>query len=84
MKPCPWCGTCGQSLFELWDAFDGGYIAYVHCSRCGANGPSCYSEPRADEAIAQAWRRWNASGDDQGCSRGADFGGELRECRLTT
>ena len=62
MKPCPWCGTRGEGLFELWDAFDGGYIAHVHCSRCGANGPSCYSEPRADEAIKQAWQRWNASG----------------------
>ena len=60
LKPCPWCWTDGDALFDLWDRFDVGHIAHVHCTHCGADGPSCYSETSADDAIKQARHRWNS------------------------
>jgi hypothetical protein len=60
LKPCPWCWTDGADLFDLWDRFDAGHIAHVHCTHCGADGPSCYSETSADDAIKQARHRWNS------------------------
>ena len=60
LKPCPWCWTDGADLFDLWDRFDGGYIAHIHCTHCGADGPSVYSELSADHAVKQARNRWNA------------------------
>lgn len=59
LKPCPWCGTVGHDLFDLWDIFDAGHIAHVHCTRCGADGPSVYSETSADDAIKMARQKWN-------------------------
>lgn len=60
LKPCPWCWTDGDGLFDLWDRFDAGHIAHVHCTHCGADGPSVYSEISACHAIKQARNRWNS------------------------
>ena len=60
LKPCPWCWTEGAALFDLWDRFDAGTIAHVHCTHCGADGPSVYSEQSADHAIRDARHRWNS------------------------
>ena len=60
LKPCPWCWTEGDALFDLWDRFDAGHIAHVHCTHCGADGPSVYSEQSADHAIRDARHRWNS------------------------
>lgn len=59
LVPCHWCGTDGAGLFDLWDRFDAGHIAHVHCTHCGAYGPSVYSETSADDAIRRARHRWN-------------------------
>ena len=60
LKPCPWCLAEGDDrLFELWDRFDAGHIAHIHCTRCGAHGPSIYSEYGADVAIKRARFAWN-------------------------
>ena len=60
LKPCPFCGTEGADrLYDLWNYFDAGHIAYVHCTHCGADGPSEYSEASADQAIKQARGKWN-------------------------
>ena len=61
LKPCPWCWTNGADLLDLWDHFDAGHVAYVHCTHCGADGPIRYSETSADAAIKLARNRWNAS-----------------------
>lgn len=60
LKPCPWCWHEGEFLLDLWDNFDAGHIAHVHCSHCGADGPSVYSENGADSAIKDARHRWNS------------------------
>ncbi len=60
LKPCPWCRTEGAGLFDLWDSFDAGHIAHVHCTHCSADGPSVYSEQGAASAIKQARHRWNS------------------------
>ncbi len=60
LLPCPWCRADGDRLFDLWDRFDAGTVAHVHCTRCGAYGPSVYSEASANDAIRQARGRWNA------------------------
>lgn len=57
LKRCPFCGA-GKHV-ELWDRFDGGYIAHVHCESCGADGPSIYSEFSADVALKRARWSWN-------------------------
>jgi Lar family restriction alleviation protein len=58
--PCPFCGTRGDSrLLDLWDAFDAGTIAHMHCTKCGADGPSIYSERSPDDAISKARSAWN-------------------------
>ncbi len=59
LKPCPWCRTSGALLMDLWDTFDAGHIAHVHCSRCGAFGPSVYGEKGAPGAIRHARNLWN-------------------------
>lgn len=63
MKPlqaCPFCGVSGDDrLYELWDRFDAGHIAHIHCTACGADGPSIYSECSADTAIKRARWAWN-------------------------
>jgi hypothetical protein len=59
LQPCPWCRADGDRVFDLWDRFDAGTVAHVNCTRCGADGPSVYSEVSADDAIAQARQRWN-------------------------
>lgn len=58
LKPCPFCGTAGERLIDLWDKFDAGHIAHVHCEKCGADGPSIYSEQDADTAIKRARWAW--------------------------
>lgn len=60
LKPCPFCGVAGDDrLFDLWDSFDAGHIAHVHCTACGADGPSIYSEAAANTAIMRARWAWN-------------------------
>lgn len=59
LKPCPFCLTEGAKLIELWDTFDAGHIAHIHCGHCGADGPSVYSEMGAEPAIARARSMWN-------------------------
>lgn len=57
MTPCPFCGANGDRLTELWSAFDDGWLAHVHCTKCGAHGPSEYAESAGD-AIRQAQQKW--------------------------
>ena len=60
LKPCPFCLTDGdERLIELWDTFDAGHIAHVHCTHCGADGPSVYGEMGAAPTIARARSMWN-------------------------
>lgn len=59
LKPCPFCLTEGEKLIELWDRFDAGHIAHIHCEHCGADGPSIYSEQSANAAIMRARFWWN-------------------------
>ncbi len=58
LAPCPFGGTDGERLIELWDRFDAGHIAHIHCMKCGAFGPSFYSEAGAQDAIRQAIEGW--------------------------
>jgi uncharacterized Zn finger protein len=59
LRPCPWCGPAHQHrVVALLDRFDGGHIAYVHCERCGAGGPSEYHETEA-VALREACNAWN-------------------------
>lgn len=44
---------------ELWDSFDAGHVAHIHCDRCGSFGPSIYSEISAQDAINKARAQWN-------------------------
>ena len=44
---------------DLWEYFDAGTIAYVHCSKCGTKGPSMYREKSAHTAIEAAREAWN-------------------------
>ena len=61
LKPCPFCLTDGdERLIELWDTFDAGHIAHIHCTHCGADGPSVYSEQGAEHARRDARHRWNS------------------------
>lgn len=63
MKPCPFC--LSTRVIELWDKFDAGHIAWIYCEKCGARGPSCYSEvcrrgmSSADTAITEARAAWD-------------------------
>lgn len=60
LDACPFCGAVGdERLIDLWDGFDAGHIAHVHCTSCGADGPSIYSEYGADVAIKRARYGWN-------------------------
>jgi len=59
LRPCPWCRAHGVALMELWDTFDAGHIAHVHCSRCGAFGPSVYGERGVKAACEDASKKWN-------------------------
>lgn len=60
LKPCPFCLTEGdERLIELWDTFDAGHIAHIHCTHCGADGPSVYGEMGAAPTIARARSMWN-------------------------
>lgn len=60
LKPCPFCLTDGDDrLIELWDTFDAGHIAHIHCTHCGAYGPSVYGEMGAAPTIARARSMWN-------------------------
>ena len=60
LKPCPFCLTEGdERLIELWDTFDAGHIAHIHCTHCGAYGPSVYGEMGAAPTIARARSMWN-------------------------
>ena len=55
LKPCPFCLTEGAKLIELWDLFDAGIVAHIHCEHCGADGPSIYCEVGGvDAALARA------------------------------
>lgn len=57
LKPCPFCGA--KRTVELWDQFDAGHIAYLHCEACGTNGPSVYSDGGAEVALVRARHGWN-------------------------
>jgi hypothetical protein len=59
LKPCPFCLTEGAKLIELWDTFDAGHIAHIHCEHCGADGPSVYGEMGANPTIMRARSMWN-------------------------
>lgn len=59
LKPCPFCLTEGDRLIELWDTFDAGHIAHIHCEHCGADGPSVYGEMGAAATLARARSMWN-------------------------
>ena len=60
LKPCPFCLTEGAKLIELWDLFDAGIVAHIHCEHCGADGPSIYCEVGGvDAALALARSVWN-------------------------
>jgi hypothetical protein len=60
LKPCPFCLTEGAKLIELWDLFDAGIVAHIHCEHCGADGPSIYSEVGGvDAALFRARSMWN-------------------------
>ena len=59
LKPCPFCLTEGAKLIELWDLFDAGIVAHIHCEHCGADGPSVYSEMGATAAILRSRSMWN-------------------------
>ena len=59
LKPCPFCLTEGAKLIELWNSFDAGHIAHIHCEHCGADGPSVYGESGAAPTIARARSMWN-------------------------
>ena len=58
LKPCPFCGHSGEWLTELWDRFDAGHIAHVHCQKCGADGPSMYGEVSAQATVDAARAAW--------------------------
>ena len=68
LKPCPFCLTDGdERLIELWDTFDAGHIAHVHCTQCGADGPGRVAGPedgRNEWSYTQAkqawWAEWNS------------------------
>jgi hypothetical protein len=60
LKPCPFCLAEGSRLIELWDSFDAGVIAHIHCEHCGADGPSVYGEMGAAGTIMRARAMWNA------------------------
>ena len=55
-RPCPFCGE--HRAVELWDLFDAGHIAHLHCEKCGADGPSIYSEKGASDAIRRSRQAW--------------------------
>ena len=61
LKPCPFCLTEGDDrLIELWDLFDAGIVAHIHCEHCGADGPSIYCEVGGvDAALFRARSMWN-------------------------
>lgn len=60
LRPCPFCGAGGEHVvFPLWDVFDDGHIACIHCSRCGARGPSEFSDAGASIAVEAAQAAWN-------------------------
>lgn len=59
-KPCPFCGENRQEcLLELFDWFDAGHIAHIHCHRCMAKGPEIYSEISSQDAIQRSKEAWN-------------------------
>lgn len=66
-KPCPFCLTDGNEvgLYGLWDKFDAGWIAHIHCTHCGADGPSVYSETDAFNALDRAAKAWNMRNNPQ-------------------
>jgi len=60
LKPCPFCNTEGEDkLYELSDYFDAGHIGFIHCTHCGVEGPSFYSENGANAALRMARGAWN-------------------------
>jgi hypothetical protein len=57
-------------LIDLWNHFDGGEIAHVHCEACGANGPSIYSAQGTETAVRRARFAWGErAAGDRGPSR---------------
>lgn len=56
LKPCPFCFR--SATVELWDTFDAGHIAYLHCESCGARGPSFYSKRGHEDALRMAREAW--------------------------
>ena len=64
LMPCPFCASLPERLVELWDSFDAGTIAHIHCEKCGADGPSIYSEVNANESLRRARKAWNSRVDE--------------------
>lgn len=75
LKQCPWCRTTGnERLYELTERFDGGHIAYIHCTHCGCRGPSEYNEESAAAAISDARAAWNRRASTDKAPAGATGG----------
>ena len=65
----PVCLTEGAKLIELWDLFDAGIVAHIHCEHCGADGPSIYCEVGGVDALALARRCGTAGPNATSMSR---------------
>lgn len=61
LQPCPFCWCFGEErLFELSARFGAVHTAYIHCTKCEADGPYIHSEHGEPVAIKRAREAWNA------------------------
>lgn len=54
LKPCPFCG--GEAKLT-----SSGHRHYVHCDKCGTDGPEVYSQALIDESPTHKWNTRAAS-----------------------
>ena len=59
LSRCPFCNAGEDRLVDLWNSFDAGHIAHVHCEQCGADGPSIYQESPLSDLLIKARKAWN-------------------------